>query len=102
MLGCMPRQALLTRVADNQFGAFFCGLLHISRSNRMVDRWIGTNDHDEFGVLGSGKRRRNSAGTNTFHQCRDRAGMAKASTMIDVVGFKSGADQFLKQIGFFV
>ena len=68
----------------------------------MVHGRIGADHDDDFGIHRRRERRRHRARVQTFHQRRDRRGMAQPRAMIDIVGAEAGAHQLLEQIGLFV
>jgi len=98
MLGGIARQRLPTRIDHDQLGAAFGRVLDEGRGDRMIDRRIGANHDNDFGVHRSRERGRHRAGIQAFHQCRNRRGMAQPRAVVYIVGAKTGAYQFLEQI----
>ncbi len=102
MLGGMARQRLPARVHHDQLGAALGRVLDEGRSHRVIDRRIGADHDDDFGVHRGRERRRHCAGIQAFHQGCDRRGVAQPGAVIDIVGAEAGAHQLLEQIRLFV
>src|SRR6185437_12120702 len=63
---------------------------------------VGADNEDHLRVFALVEGGGDRAGTDAFHQSRNRGGVAGPRTVIDVVGAKAGAYQLLEEICLFV
>ena len=68
----------------------------------MVDRRVGADDENDFGVGDVAHLVRHRAGVDAFHQRGDARGVAEARAVVDVVRPEPGAHELLEKIGLLV
>ena len=98
----MPSKIGAPRINNNQGRVGASGILHKRCRNRMVVGRVGTNDDDHLGIRNVLHLIRHRTRPNPLKQRRDRRRMTQASTVIDIIGTKSGTYQLLEKIGLFI
>ena len=68
----------------------------------MVDRRVGPDEEDEFGMRHVAQRIADRAGTDALHQRGHTGRVTQTRAMVHVVGMEGASDQLLEQVGLFV
>ena len=101
-VGRVALQRLAARVHHDERRAALHGVLEEGGGDRMVLGRVGTDHHDDIGILRRHEGRGDRARANALEQPRNRRSVAKPRAMVDVVGSESRAHQLLEEVSLLV
>ena len=98
----MARQIGPARIGNDNLQTAPGRILHPTRRHGMIAGGIGANHQNQLGMLDVAHLVADGTRAQSFQQSRHAGGVAQTRAVVHIVGTKTGAHQFLEQIGFLI